>query len=84
MGSLNVMPSYKKYFPLTTATTSLNTSLAYVGGCVCALFGGFFVDWRGRRECVLSSALITLVGGVIQGAAVNVGMFVSSQPTQFS
>ncbi|KAL8391816.1 hypothetical protein RB599_004655 [Gaeumannomyces hyphopodioides] len=36
MGSLNVMPSYRSYFELTTATRSLNTAISYVGGSTAA------------------------------------------------
>ena len=44
-----------------------------------ALFAGSLTDWRGRKECILTSALITIVGGVIQGAAQNVGMFIAGR-----
>jgi MFS family permease len=79
MGSLNVMPTYSNYFTLTTATKALNTSISYVGGACFALFAGPLVDWRGRRECILWSAILTLIGGVIQGAAQNIGMFVAGR-----
>lgn len=79
MGSLNVMPTYKSYFTLTTATTSLNTGISYVGGSCSALIAGFIVDWRGRRESIFWSALITLVGAVIQAAAQNIGMFIAGR-----
>ncbi|KAH8682039.1 general substrate transporter [Xylariales sp. PMI_506] len=79
MGNLNVMPSYKEYFTLTTATTSLNTAIAYMGGAICSLVAGFVVDWRGRKESILWSAIITIVGAVIQGAAINIGMFIAGR-----
>ncbi|KAI1340347.1 general substrate transporter [Xylariaceae sp. FL0016] len=79
MGSLNVMPSYTSYFTLTTATKALNTSISYLGGIACSPFSGFIVDWRGRKECIFWSALITLIGGVIQGAAQNIGMFIAGR-----
>lgn len=79
MGSFNVMPSYSSYFHLTTATKSLNTAVSYVGGAAISFISGPWTDWRGRREAIFWSALITLVGGVIQGAAQNVGMFIAGR-----
>ena len=79
MGSLNVMPSYSSYFSLTTATRSLNTAISYTGGAFASLFSGFVVDWRGRRETIFWAASIALVGGVIQGAAQNIGMFIAGR-----
>jgi MFS family permease len=76
MGSLNVMPTYLNYFTLTTATKSLNTSISYVGGACAALIAGPLVDWRGRREMIFWVAAITLVGAVIQAAAVKISMFI--------
>lgn len=79
MGSFNVMPSYISYFELTTATKSLNTAVSYVGGTLMAFISGFWTDWRGRREAIFWSAVITLVGGIIQGAAQNIGMFLAGR-----
>ncbi|UKZ91466.1 uncharacterized protein TrAFT101_006444 [Trichoderma asperellum] len=79
MGSLNVMPSYNSYFTLTTTTKSLNTAISYVGGAAISPLAGFLADWRGRRECVFWSALVTLIGGVIQGTAQNIAMFIAGR-----
>ncbi|KAF2025691.1 general substrate transporter [Setomelanomma holmii] len=79
MGSFNVMPSYINYFTLTTATKSFNTAVSYVGGAAISFISGPWTDWRGRREAVFFSALITLVGGVIQGSAQNIGMFLAGR-----
>ncbi|KAF2636587.1 general substrate transporter [Massarina eburnea CBS 473.64] len=79
MGSFNVMPSYINYFSLTTSTKSLNTAISYMGGALMSLIAGPIVDWRGRKECILSSAIITLIGGVIQGASQNIGMFIAGR-----
>lgn len=79
MGSFNVMPSYKNYFALTTATKSLNTAISYVGGAAISFVSGPWTDWRGRKEAIFWSAVITMVGGVIQGAAQNVGMFLAGR-----
>jgi sugar porter (SP) family MFS transporter len=79
MGSFNVMPSYSSYFKLTTTTKSLNTAVSYVGGCAISFISGPWTDWRGRREAIFWSALITLVGGVIQGASQNIEMFIAGR-----
>ena len=79
MGSFNVMPSYISYFSLTTTTKSLNTAISYVGGASISFISGPWADWRGRREAIFWSALITLVGGVIQGASHNVATFIAGR-----
>jgi len=75
MGSFNVMPSYVSYFNLTTSTKALSTAISYVGGSAISLISGPWTDWRGRREAIFWASLITLVGGVMQGAAQNMAMF---------
>ncbi|EPE03315.1 hexose transporter [Ophiostoma piceae UAMH 11346] len=79
MGSLNVMPSYTSYFTLTTATKSLNTAISYVGGSFASLFSGFVVDWAGRKKSIGLSAVLTLIGAIIQACAQNTGMFIAGR-----
>lgn len=79
MGSLNVMPTYSEYFELTTATKSLNTAISYTGGAFGALFAGFLADWRGRREAIFWAASVALVGGIIQGMAQSIAMFIAGR-----
>ncbi|KIX92293.1 uncharacterized protein Z520_12039 [Fonsecaea multimorphosa CBS 102226] len=79
MGSLNVMPTYQKYFTLTTATKSLNTAISYVGGSCSALLAGFVVGWIGRWKSIMLSCVLTLIGAVIQTAAQNIGMFIAGR-----
>lgn len=76
MGSLNVMPEYTNYFDLTTATKSFNTAISYTGGAVAAFPAGFLVDWRGRKESILWSCIVTLIGAILQTSAVNIAMFI--------
>ena len=76
MGSLNVMPSYYNYFALSTATKSLNTAISYTGGAVAAFPAGFLVDWRGRRESIFWSCIVTLIGAILQTSAVHIAMFI--------
>jgi sugar porter (SP) family MFS transporter len=79
MGSFNVMPSYISYFTLTTITKSLNTAVSYVGGAAISFISGPWTDWRGRREAIFWSAVITLVGGVMQGSSQNIAMFIAGR-----
>lgn len=79
MGSLNVMPSYTSYFTLTTATKSLNTAISYVGGSFASLFSGLVVDWAGRKKSIGLSAVLTLIGAIIQTCAQNIGMFIAGR-----
>ncbi|KAH7399801.1 general substrate transporter [Cadophora sp. MPI-SDFR-AT-0126] len=76
MGSLNVMPTYTSYFTLNTATKSLNTAIAYLGGTVSAVGAGFLTDWRGRREAIFWSCVITLIGAVLMSSATHIAMFI--------
>jgi MFS family permease len=47
-----------------------------ISGSIAAFPAGFLVDWRGRRESIFWSCIITLIGAILQTAAVNVGMFI--------
>ncbi|RDW68791.1 uncharacterized protein DSM5745_08551 [Aspergillus mulundensis] len=76
MGSLNVMPTYNSYFTLTTATTALNTASSYIGGCMGSLVAGLIADTYGRRIAIWASAAISVLGAVIQAAAVHISMFI--------
>jgi MFS family permease len=37
------------------------------------------VDWRGRREAIFYSAIITLIGAILQTSAVHIGMFIAGR-----
>ncbi|KAL2828332.1 general substrate transporter [Aspergillus pseudoustus] len=76
MNGLNILPQYKDYFHLNTATTGLNNASLWIGN----ILGCFLIqpvpDYLGRRPAILVAATICLVGCIIQGAAQNMGMFV--------
>jgi MFS family permease len=73
------MQLYSNYFHLTVTTKSLNTAVSYIGGCASSLVSGPWTDWRGRRGAIFCSALITLVGGVIQGVSQNIATFMAGR-----
>ncbi|CAI7676809.1 unnamed protein product [Penicillium discolor] len=76
LNGLNILPQYKDYFHLNTATTGLNTASLWIGN----ILGCFLIqpvpDRLGRKPAILLSAIICLVGCIIQGAAQNMAMFV--------
>lgn len=76
MGSLNVMPAYSDYFHLTTTLKSLNTAITFVGAIPVALISGPLVNWKGRKFGIYLSAIIQIIGAVLQGAAQHISMFI--------
>ncbi|KAI1130617.1 putative hexose carrier protein [Nemania abortiva] len=76
LNGLNILPSYTDYFDLTPAGTGLNTASVFIGGALGAVVAGMFTDKYGRRLAILWSAIITVVGVILQAAAQNVAMFV--------
>lgn len=81
MGSLNVMPSYQRYFTLTSATRNLLTSASYMGGGLSCIPAGWFADKVGRKWAIFSSCVFTSIGAILQGAAQNVAMFIVGRIT---
>ncbi|EFX03572.1 hexose transporter [Grosmannia clavigera kw1407] len=79
MNALNILPSYTDYFVLDTATLSLNTASVWVGGIVAGFFSGQLCDRVGRKQTMLWSAVLCIIGAIIQTAAHNVGMFVAAR-----
>ncbi|KAH8681972.1 hexose transporter [Xylariales sp. PMI_506] len=79
MGSVNVMTSYSNYFHLTTATTAVNSTATYLGSILIAPFCGYLVDKRGRKEGIMVSAILNIIGAIISGAAQNIGMFIAGR-----
>ncbi|EFX05030.1 hexose transporter [Grosmannia clavigera kw1407] len=76
MNSLNILPSYTDYFKLDTATLALQSAISWAGMCVASFFYGTLTDYYGRKKAMWLSAIITLVGVVIQAAAQDIAMFV--------
>ncbi|RMY89327.1 hypothetical protein D0861_04320 [Hortaea werneckii] len=71
---LNILPEYTDYFHLNSATTGLQTSAVFIGGCLAGLCWGKVVDYGGRRQSLFWAAIITLSAVVLQTAAQNVAM----------
>ncbi len=75
MNGLQTLPSYADYFGLTTATTSLNVSIVFVGCIVAMPFSGTIPDRWGRKWGIAVTAFVAIIGATIQGAAVHEAMF---------
>jgi MFS family permease len=76
LNGLNILPSYTDYFHLNAATTGLNTASIYIGGFLGCFVAGPMTDRLGRRMAIFWSAVITVVGIIIQTAAQDIAMFV--------
>ncbi|KAI0386744.1 hexose transporter [Hypomontagnella monticulosa] len=79
MGSINVMPSYKAYFQLTTTTKAVNSAATHMGSILIAPFAAMYIDKRGRKEGIWISALLNILGAIIGAAAQNVAMFIAGR-----
>ncbi|KAH8705908.1 general substrate transporter [Talaromyces proteolyticus] len=75
MNGLQILPSYGDYFQLTTATTSLNVAIVFVGAVIATSFAGELSNRWGRRWGLVISSLIAIAGSVLQAAAVHEAMF---------
>jgi MFS family permease len=75
MNGLQILPSHADYFRLTTATTSLNVSIVFVGCIVAMPFSGTIPDRWGRKWGIAVTAFVAIIGATIQGAAVHEAMF---------
>jgi MFS family permease len=76
IGSLNAMPTYLNYFTLNTTTISLNTAAVFMGAVLMCLTAPYIINTWGRKRGILISALIQIVGTILQGAAQNIAMFI--------
>lgn len=72
---LQILPSYTEYFALTTATTSLNVAVVFLGSVVATPFAGTLADKWGRKWGMAVTAAIALLGAAIQSAAIHEAMF---------
>ncbi|THW21333.1 MFS general substrate transporter [Aureobasidium pullulans] len=75
MNGLQILPSYTEYFALTTATTSLNVAVVFLGSVVATPFAGTLADKWGRKWGMAVTAAIALLGAAIQSAAIHEAMF---------
>ncbi|KAI7002826.1 hypothetical protein KC318_g9227, partial [Hortaea werneckii] len=79
LNGLNILPEYTNYFHLTSATTGLQTSAVFIGGCLAGLCWGNVADYAGRRQSLFWAAIITLSAVILQTAVQNVAMWLAYQ-----
>ncbi len=75
MNGLQILPSYADYFKLTTATTSLNVAVVFLGCVVAMPFSAYVPNKYGRKWGIATTAIVAIIGAAIQGAAVHEAMF---------
>ncbi|KAM0327002.1 hypothetical protein ACHAQA_006123 [Verticillium albo-atrum] len=80
MNGLQAVPAWDEYFDQPRGAI-LGPLSAIIGlGCIVATpFISFVGDRWGRRFGIFFGAVIMLIGGVIQGASINIAMFVISR-----
>ena len=76
MGSLNVMPSYNKYFNVTNRTQGIMSGATFAGALVIAPIASKIIDWKGRKLGIRLSALMNILGAALGGASQNTAMFI--------
>lgn len=76
MNSFLIMPQYVNYFNLNTTTEAINVAFINVGGFLGFLYSGWVVDHFGRKWGMAWGAIVTIVGVILQSAAVAEAMFV--------
>lgn len=76
MNGLNILPQYKNYFHLNTATTGLLTGAMWMGGFIGGLLIQPVSDRLGRKRAILIAACINIVGAILTSTAHSTGQFV--------
>lgn len=75
MNALNILPSYTDYFQLTSATIGLNSGIVWIGAIIGSLLSAKIPDTIGRRPALFYSAIIAVIGTILQAASQNIAMF---------
>ena len=75
MNALNILPSYTEYFSLSAATIGLNSGIVWIGAIFGSLALAKLPDHIGRKPAVFYSALMAIIGSLLQGAAQDIAMF---------
>lgn len=76
MNGLNILPQYKNYFHLNTATTGLLTGAMWMGGFIGGLLIQPVSDKLGRKRAIFIAACINLIGAILTSTAHSTGQFI--------
>ena len=75
MNALNILPSYVDYFSLSAATIGLNSGIVWIGAILGSTVLAKLPDHIGRKPALFYTALIAIIGSLLQGAAQDIAMF---------
>ncbi|KLP13821.1 hexose transporter protein [Fusarium fujikuroi] len=76
MNGLMILPSFSDYMHLNTATMAASSTIIWVGSAAVSPIGGILLDKLGRKNGMLSAAILSLTGVVLQSAAQDIAMFI--------
>lgn len=79
MNALNILPSYTKYFNLTSATIGLNSGIVWIGAIVGSILFAKVPDHIGRKPATFYCAVVAIIGSALQGASISIAMFLVSR-----
>ena len=79
MGSLNVMPSYTKFFDVTPRTQGIMSGATFAGALVIAPIASKFIDWKGRKLGIALAASMNILGAALGAASQNTAMFIAGR-----
>lgn len=79
MNGLQILPSYLDYFNINNTTRGLNNAVVWMGGFLSIFFSPVLCDTFGRRPTLIFSIFVTIIGVIIQTAAINEAMFAISR-----
>lgn len=73
------MADFKERFPMSSTQTGFMVSILELGAWAGAWIIGYFADKIGRKNSIVLSTLIFLLGSAIQGGAQNIGMLLGGR-----
>ncbi|KAG2203486.1 hypothetical protein INT47_008213 [Mucor saturninus] len=73
------MADFKERFPMTSTQTGFMVSILELGAWAGAWIIGYFADRIGRKNSIVLSNVIFLLGSAIQGGAQNIGMLLGGR-----
>ncbi|KAF1994573.1 general substrate transporter [Amniculicola lignicola CBS 123094] len=73
-------PEFVKYFaPFTPPLKGALVSTFGAGAVFGVFFAGWSADYLGRKKTIMIAAVIALIAGIIQAAAVHIGMLIAGR-----
>ncbi|KAI9568410.1 general substrate transporter [Boletus coccyginus] len=80
LNGFQAVPSWLEYYHHPrSALLGLVSAMHSLGGIVALPFVPFVADTFGRRRSILVGSMLMIIGGVLQGAALNLTMFIMAR-----